>query len=94
MKKIVNKKNAVLLTCLVVALAGCGEAGKTDATPTPVPTNTAAPTTTTAPTEAAESTATTARQKRQLRSLLQHLHQHRNQPPHVLRFLQKHQPFL
>ena len=60
MKKIVNKKNAVLLTCLVVALAGCGEAGKTDATPTPVPTNTAAPTTTTAPTEAAEPTATTA----------------------------------
>lgn len=60
MKKIVNKKTAVLLTCLVVALAGCGEAGKTDATPTPVPTNTAAPTTTTAPTEAAEPTATTA----------------------------------
>ena len=60
MKKIVNKKTAVLLTCLVVALAGCGEAGKTDATPTPVPTNTAAPTTTTAPTEAAEPTSTTA----------------------------------
>jgi len=60
MKKIVNKKTAVLLTCLVVALAGCGEAGKIDATPTPVPTNTAAPTTTTAPTEAAEPTSTTA----------------------------------
>ena len=56
MKKMVNKKTAVLLTCLVVALAGCGEAGKTDTTPT----NTAAPTATTAPPEAAKPTATTA----------------------------------
>lgn len=60
MKKMVNKKTAVLLTCLVVALAGCGEADQTDTTPTPVPTNTAAPTATTAPTEAAKPTATTA----------------------------------
>jgi len=60
MKKIVNKKTAVLLTCLVVALAGCGSADKTDITPTPVPTNTTAPAATTAPTEAAEPTATTA----------------------------------
>ena len=42
MKKIANKKAAVLLTCLVVALAGCGEADKTDTTPTPVPTTEAA----------------------------------------------------
>lgn len=62
MKKIVNKKTAVLLTCLVVALAGCGEADKTNTTPTPVPTNSTAPTATTAPTAepTAEPTATTA----------------------------------
>ena len=52
MKKIANKKAAVLLTCLVVALAGCGEADKTDTTPTPVPTTEAA----TAPTLAPDAT--------------------------------------
>ena len=52
MKKIANKKAAVLLTCLVVALAGCGEADKTDTTPTPVPTTEAA----TAPTQTPEAT--------------------------------------
>jgi len=50
MKKLVNKKTAVLLASLVLALAGCGEANEDAATPTGTP----APTTeTTAPTEAA-----------------------------------------
>ncbi|MBO5177834.1 MAG: pectate lyase [Lachnospiraceae bacterium] len=52
MKKIVNKKTAVLLTCLVVALTGCGEADQTATTPTPVPTTEAA----TAPTQTPEAT--------------------------------------
>ena len=55
MKKIVNKKNAVLLTCLVLTLTGCGEATKDDTSPTntPVPTIEA-----TAPTQEPAATST------------------------------------
>ena len=51
MRKIFNTKTAVLLASLIVALAGCGEADKTEVIPTASPTQ--APTATAVPTEAA-----------------------------------------
>ncbi len=59
MKKNFTKQAALLLSCTMLALTGCGDADKTDSTPTPAPTATTAPTevpadptATTAPTEA------------------------------------------
>lgn len=52
MKKNMTKKAALLFSCMMLALAGCGEAEKNDSTPThtPSPTATAAPTQATEPT--------------------------------------------
>ena len=66
MKKNMTKKVALLFSCALIALAGCGNADKADNNPTTAPTQAAettpAPTTpaeaTTAPTDAAEPTST------------------------------------
>ena len=56
MKKKMTKKAALAVSCLLLALAGCGEAAQNDS----IPTETPAATATTAPTPTAEPTATAA----------------------------------
>lgn len=58
MKKNMTKKAALLMSCLVLSLTGCGEAAKSE--PSTAPTQAAEPTATSAPTEAPATTTTTA----------------------------------
>ncbi len=60
MKKIMTKKAALLFSCILLVLAGCGDADKTDTTPTETPVATATMAPTQAPEPTVEPAATTA----------------------------------